>query len=332
MTSELGCITPYLVCPGGWSSEELRHHALHLAISCTGNNGYYCNSPKVLVLAEGWPQKEAFLDILRAILKSLPPLAPYYPGSHKRYEGFEAAYKGSIEKIEGPGCGMSHKFGAHIPWTLVYTSVDPKNLEASKAEYAFRNEPFCPVLTVCTIKDVSEPAQYLEAATALSNQCIWGRLSCTLVVHPETQKGIAAAVDQAIASLEYGTIALNVWSASSYSMDTGAWGAYAGGSPPLERVECVESGLGFVNNTLAFDHVEKCVTISPFIDKANHIGTGPMLTRELTTNLVNFLINPGPFSLLKMLFPGLFKAKAKAALAGVGFTVMAFCARKVLEG
>jgi len=326
VTSELGCITPYMVCPGNWKPEELQHHALQLACASTGNNGYYCNSPKLLVLAEGWPQKEAFLGILRAILKGLPAMPPYYPGSHKRYEGFEAAYKQGIEKIEGPGFGTSQKWGAHIPWSLVHISVDPSNLEASKGEYAFQNEPFCPVLTVCTLKGVSEPQQYLEVSTALVNRIVWGRLSCSLVVHPETQKAAPAAVDKAIASLEYGNITINAWSALSYSIDTGVWGAYAGGSPPLERLECVESGLGFVNNTLAFDHIEKCVVITPFIDKTNHTGTGPKLTREGGTNLTNLLINPGLKNLMKLLAPGLFKPKAQAAFACVGAVAIGLCA------
>jgi len=307
VTSELGCVTPYMVCTGNWSNEELTHHALHLAVAFTGNNGYYCNSPKVLVLAEGWPQKEQFLAILRGVLKGLPPVAPYYPGSHKRYESFAAAYKQSIEKIEGPGFGKSTKFGAQIPWTLAHVSVDPDKLNASKDEYAFQNEPFCPVLTICEIKGVSEAAQYLEVATELANKYLWGRLSCSLVVHPETQRAAASAVDKAIAALEYGTIMLNCWSGLGYSMDTGVWGAYAGGSPPLERLECVESGLGFVNNTLAFDNIEKCVVTSPFIDKANHTGTGGMLTREGVKNLNDFLITPGLKNLLKMLFPRLCK-------------------------
>lgn len=327
VTSELGCITPYFVCPGTWTTEELRHHALQLAVSFTGNNGYYCNSPKVLLLADGWAQKDEFLGILRGILKALPPVAPYYPGSHKRFEGFKAAYKQNIEMIEGPGFGAETEFGAQIPWSLVYNSVDPKNLDASMGEYAFRNEPFCPILCVCTVKGVAGPAEYLESAVAVANRCIWGRLSCSLIIHPETQKMEAAAVDKAIASLEYGAIVINSWSALAYSYDTGVWGAYAGGTPPLERIEEVESGLGFVNNTLAFDHIEKCVVTSPFVDKVNQPGTGPMLTREATGNLVNFLINPGALSLLKMLAPGLFKPPGKIILGALGVAALAMCGK-----
>jgi len=306
VTSELGCVTPYMVCPGTWKEEELKHHALHLAVSCTGNNGYYCNSPKVLVLAEDWPQKEAFLAILKAIMKDLPHVAPYYPGTHRRYQAFEAAYGSNLIKIEGPNFGKSEKHGDHVPWTLNPVSVDPTNLEASKDEYAFRNEPFCPILTVASIKGVSEPAEYLQAATTLANKCIWGRLSCSLVVHPSTQQSAAAAVDKAIADLEYGAVVINCWSAMSYSFTHGAWGAYAGGEPPLETIDNVESGLGFVQNALAFDHVEKAVSTCPFIDKDSQVGTGEMMDRDKASAVINLVINPGMKALLKLIFPRMF--------------------------
>ena len=85
VTSELGCVTPYMVCPGDWDESDIMHHALHLAVSFVGNNGYYCNSPKVLMLGDEWPLKEVFLGALKEILKNMPPVPPYYPGSHKRY-------------------------------------------------------------------------------------------------------------------------------------------------------------------------------------------------------------------------------------------------------
>jgi len=294
------------------------HYARHLAVVSTANVGYYCNSPKVLVLADGWSQKDAFMQHLRSTLATLPATAAYYPGSHRRYQAYEEAY-GGLEKIQGPGFGTSKYHGAHLPWSLSHVTVDPANLAASANEYAFKNEPFCPVLCVCTIKGVSTPEAYLEAATALSNNLIWGRLTCTLVVHPETEKNSAAAVDLAIADLEYGTVAVNCWSGQTYSFECGVWGAYAGGTPPLERIECVESGIGFVNNALAFDHVEKCVCKAIWMDKINLVGCSPPGTREAALTLTNFLINPSIKNLLKLLCPSLFSLKVQL---GVGCALL----------
>jgi hypothetical protein len=329
ITSELGCVTPFMVCPGQWSDTELAHYARHLAFSCTSNNGYFCNSPKVLVLADGWSQKDAFMQHLRSTLATLPAAAPYYPGSHRRYQAYEEAY-GGLEKIQGPGFGTSKYHGEHLPWSLAHVTVDPADLAASANEYAFKNEPFCPVLCVCTITGVSTPEGYLEAATALSNKVIWGRLSCTLMVHPETEKNSAAAVERAIADLEYGTVAINVWSAHSYSFESGVWGAYGGGTPPLERIECVESGIGFVNNALAFDHVEKCVCRATWMDKTTITGCTPPVTREVTLTLTNFLINPSVKNLLKLLCPSLFSLKVQLLCVFAVGVVVALVAMKVL--
>jgi len=333
VTSELGCVTPYMVCPGEWSQEELTHHALHLAVSFVGNNGYYCNSPKVLVLANGWPQKNAFLAILKGILAKMPPIAPYYPGSHRRYESFEAVYGKKMERIEGPGFGKGAKpYGEHIPWTLFDVTVDPDNLAASRDEFAFRSEPFCPILTICTLTGVTTAPQFLAAAPRLANECIWGRLSCSLIIHPVTHEKFHSEAAAAIAALEYGAVVINAWSALAYSFECGVWGGYAGcgsaGKEVLESIANVESGIGFVGNCLAFDHVEKAVVTCPFIDKATQVGTGGMLTRDATLNITNFLINPGLLPLARMLCPALFKPQVKAAMAVITVAMLAFVVSK----
>ena len=58
----------------------MTHHAKHLAVAAASNNGYYCNSPKVLILAEGWGQKTQFVEALKSNLAALPVLPVYYPG------------------------------------------------------------------------------------------------------------------------------------------------------------------------------------------------------------------------------------------------------------
>jgi len=333
VTSELGCVTPYMVCPGDWDDSDVMHHALHLAVSFVGNNGYYCNSPKVLVLADGWPLKEAFLSALKAILENMPPVPPYYPGSHKRYESFEAVYGDQMERIEGPGFGKDTAFGKHIPWTLFNVTVDPTDLNASINEFAFRNEPFCPILSVCHLKGVTTAAQFLQAAPRVANECIWGRLSCSLIVHPSTAEGSAQELEAAIAELEYGAVVLNAWSALAYSFECGVWGGYGGaggaGKGPLETVDHVESGVGFVNNALGFDHIEKAVYYCPFKDPQTQIGTGDKLSRSQTLNITNFMINPGPVSLVKMLAPGLFRPHVQAVIV-VGVAAIAFLVSKLI--
>lgn len=84
MTSELGCITPWIIAPAIFTEEELKHHATHLATAFLQNNSCNCNAPKLLVLSEGWEQKAHFLTILKAVMAGRPFAVPYYPGTEKR--------------------------------------------------------------------------------------------------------------------------------------------------------------------------------------------------------------------------------------------------------
>ncbi len=65
MTAELGCVTPYIVCPGQWSQADLDYHAGTVVAGMTHNAGHNCLKAEVLLLDKDWPQREAFLTALR---------------------------------------------------------------------------------------------------------------------------------------------------------------------------------------------------------------------------------------------------------------------------
>jgi hypothetical protein len=93
MTSELGCITPWIICSGvEWTDKQLRRHASQLAKAFVSQNSCNCLSPKVLVLDEDWPQADRFLEYLRDFLSKAKSPPPYYPGSRRRFLGFKDAY------------------------------------------------------------------------------------------------------------------------------------------------------------------------------------------------------------------------------------------------
>lgn len=48
-------------------------------------------------------------------------------------------------------------------------------------------EPFAPVLTVVRLP-TQGVTQFLEEAVRFANEDLWGTLSCTLVLHPNTEK------------------------------------------------------------------------------------------------------------------------------------------------
>ena len=66
VTAELGCITPYIVCPGRWSQADLEYHAATVVAGMSHNAGHNCLKAEVLILDRDWVQHDAFLDALRS--------------------------------------------------------------------------------------------------------------------------------------------------------------------------------------------------------------------------------------------------------------------------
>lgn len=244
-TAELGCVTPIVVVPGPWSAADMEFHARNVAAMVAHNASFNCNAAKVLVVARGWLQREAFLRRLDAALARLPPRRAYYPGAEDRYRAFLERY--SDAKVVG-AAGET----PCVPWTVL------PNVSPNEGEYALTHEAFCGVLAVVTL-DATTPTELLERAVPFVNDRVHGTLSAGLVVHPSTVDEHGAAVDRAVADLRYGAVALNAWPAVAYALGVTPWGAFPG-----QRPEEIGSGAGVVHNTMMFDHPEKCVVRAPF--------------------------------------------------------------------
>jgi len=243
-TAELGCVTPVLVVPGDWSASDLEFQARHIAGMVTQNASFNCNAAKVLVVAEGWSQRRAFLDCVDAELSKVPARKAYYPGAADRYRAFVDHYPGA--RVVG-----SRSEGA-VPWTVL------PDVPAKEGEYALTNEAFCGVLAEVTLP-ATGAQDFLRKATAFANDCCWGTLSCTVLIDGATEAANERALDQAVAELRYGGIGINCWPGIIYALVSPTWGAYPGHTP-----EDIRSGSGVVHNGLLLDHPEKSVVRAPF--------------------------------------------------------------------
>jgi acyl-CoA reductase-like NAD-dependent aldehyde dehydrogenase len=244
VTSELGSVTPVLVVPGKWSDGSLAFQARNVASMVAHNASFNCNAAKVLVLARGWSQREAFLERLHEVFMRLPARRAYYPGAEERYRAFRQQYP------QARAIGQS---GPHVvPWTII------PNVPANAGEYALTREAFCGVLAEVSL-DVAEPEAFLREAVAFANHHVWGSLSCMVIADGGTQRRHRAAFEQAIADLRYGGVAVNVWAGANFALGVASWGAYPG-----NRLENVGSGIGVVHNTMLFDHPQKSVVRGPF--------------------------------------------------------------------
>ena len=134
-----------------------------------------------------------------------------------------------------------------------------------------------------------DASSFLDAMVEFANDACWGSLSCMILIHPTTMREHRAKFDAAIAALEFGGIAINVWAGLIYGLTSPTWGAFPG--HPLHDIR---SGRGVVHNTSLFDHPQKSVVQAPFRirptpawftdNKAGH-KIGPALAR--------FEANPG---------------------------------------
>ncbi len=277
ISSELGAVTPVFVVPGPWKERDLDFQARHVAGMVTNNASFNCNAAKVLVTADGWAHRGAFLQKVEAALSSVPPRTAYYPGAQRRYDGFLEHYPDAKP--------LSARSSAVVPWTLI------PDVPADPSEFALTNEAFCGVLANVSL-DASDPGAFLDAMVEFGNEICWGTLSCIILVHPETQKAYKAQLDSAIARLRYGGIGVNAWAGVIYALVAPTWGAFPG--HPLTDIR---SGRGVVHNAYLFDHPERSVVRAPFRiqptpawfadHKTGHL-LGPALTRfEAHPSLLN---------------------------------------------
>lgn len=241
MTAELGGVSPTIVVPGPWSKSDIRFQAENVVTQKMNNSGFNCVAAQVLVLHEGWDQKDVFLDEVRRQLAGLDDRPAYYPGTGNRCD------------VLTNETGVVETFGREAKRFLV-TGLDAANTQ----DHAFTSEYFAPALAVVTLR-APDVASYLVEATEFSNNVLAGTLAASLIIHPKTERANRAAFDTMVSDLRYGGIGVNTWSANVYLIARCPWGAYPGNTP-----SDVGSGIGMVHNTLMFGKAQKSVARGPF--------------------------------------------------------------------
>jgi hypothetical protein len=291
ITSELGNVSPVIVVPGPYTDAELLSMAENTAGMVTNNGSFNCNAAKLLILPKGWDLRDSFLRKLTDVLARVAPRKAYYPGAFQRYESLTTGHA-DVRKL-GTGTDQA------LPWTLVL-GLDP----ADSSERNFFTEPFCAIASEVSIGS-TDPVEFLHAAVPFANDRVWGTLNATLFVHPkvEASAGAKTAIDGAIRDLRYGTVAVNAWPALGYALVSTPWGGH-----PSATLANVQSGLGWVHNTVMLEDIEKCVVRAPLKPMPKHVYFPSHKTLDrLGRRLVEF---EGAPSWLKV--PGL----AVAALSG----------------
>jgi aldehyde dehydrogenase (NAD(P)+) len=240
ITSELGGVAPIIVLPGKWTARDLRYQAEHIATQRLHNGGYNCIAGQIVVLSSGWPQRSAFLEQLRIALATAPARTPWYPGSDSRVAQAATDYP-DAERL-GP---------AESTRLLVDVRSDADASALQSTEY------FSPVLGVIELPGVGQP--FLDAAVETVNRDFVGTLGANIIGLPSTIASLGGGFDEAIARLDYGTIAINAWTGVGFLTAAAPWGAFPG-----HTLDNVQSGIGVVHNAFLLAHTERTIIRGPF--------------------------------------------------------------------
>ena len=240
VTAELGNVSPVMLVPGPYQDRQLKAQAEMLVADLTMNASFLCCSAKVLLLPKNWEGSSIFLNHVRELLTKIPSRKAYYPGAFSRWEKFRKT-RTDFETI-------GQKDASHLPWTI-FDNID------IDGDPVCREEPFCSIISIAYVGD-SDPENFLNEAVTVANDKLWGNLVATLIVHPKVQKAKTPKpfFDMAVRKLRYGTISINAFNGMSFVFGSTPWGAY----PGMEAND-IQSGRGFVHNTMMLEGIEKCV-------------------------------------------------------------------------
>jgi len=245
-TAELGNISPVIIVPGPWSESDLNYQSRKIGSWLIPNAGHNCLTPRVLIQHQDWSQRDQLNESIAAFLDSNDTREAYYPGSQHLFDDFTSAHP------EAQQLGQRH--ADFLPWTFI-TDLDSSNRE----EICFNREPFIGLLSETAIEAPSIP-DYIRAAVKFANENLWGTLTASIVVHPNSLKDptVAHAVEEAILDLDYGSVIVNHWGALAYFSIT-PWGG-----APGHDIYDIQSGIDWVNNPFMFDAPIKSVLSAPF--------------------------------------------------------------------
>jgi len=281
VTSELGCVTPAIMMPAEYTESEL-HHAVKAIVDLKkANGGCNCLNVNAIVLSKEWEQKDEFRELLIQEMKKQPTSPAYYPGSRERRSAIKEKYESlGRNRVTVAESTESRGYAPNPEDDVVICECGTPG-ETGYNDYALKAEAFGPVLAIVEldpsssgdIKEKSENnnnddnngniinyAQNVLGPFLNNKDNIYGSLSCALMSPASVN---ATAVEYTVASLKYGTVAVNCATFMGYeAMAEGAvWGAHC-------EDKSRQSGHGYVGNVFGVERVDRTVVYGPPLTKA----------------------------------------------------------------
>lgn len=244
VTAELGCVTPWIVFPGDFSLKELKNIAKQLINAKKTNGGSNCITPQLLILPENWSQIDTFLEYVKNEAETQMTVPCYYPNSILTKHEFQSIYKESSYIISSNNCLQEPNEDDEL-LIINYGPIENKKTNTMCLE----KEAFGQVLVIASIKNKDINTYTDNVIYTLNSDQIYGSLSCSLFFPKDIPKKL---INKCISNINYGTIAINIWSLFGYTAATlgGTWGGY---------YKNLQSGRGRIGNLFENPEVTKTI-------------------------------------------------------------------------
>lgn len=237
ISCELGGVTPWLVIPGRYSPAELASQADLIAATIVNNTSFNCIATKCVITCRSWDQRDDFIALVARRLESQPPRLAWYPGAAATWE----AVTGRTRPADGT-----------LPWTF-RAGIDPV-----REPHWLEREWFVPVAVEVPL-DATDIEAFCSRSMALTRR-LPGSLAASVTMPASLPPHDRQRADLLVEHLEYGTVAVNTWSALAYTWANTPWGGFPGAT-----LDEPKSGIGWVHDPLLLPLVHNTILRSPLV-------------------------------------------------------------------
>ncbi|WP_210418712.1 aldehyde dehydrogenase family protein [Aliikangiella coralliicola] len=271
LVSECGGNNPCIIVPGKWSDKDIKRQAIQLASVGKLNGGAVCGRPQTIITSRNWPQREQFLNALRqAISKQTFACSTHYPNVDET--------KAQFLENQPTAETLKPENGEHIASEFIFIP------NIKEDDFAVTNEAFCQIYSEISLDVSTDTTEFLDKATDFCNNKLLGSLGCMILIDNDTMKNHHGRLNQAIAELNYGGIAVN-------DVPPNIWlNPYLTWSGCGETIENFVSGVGNFGNAFNIENVKKSVILNDFTATSFEL-TNRRATENLLENASYFSID-----------------------------------------
>ena len=280
ITTELGNVTPIIVHPGNWSRSEIKHQAKKIVTAKLNNSGFNCIAAQVIVLPKDWKHTQKLKDDILFYLKKVGDTTSYYPGASEKLD----------QLLETENYDQINNLSCNTPFLVSDLDLEKEyaNKEVWSTALYFKEIPYTSNENFC-----SNSIEYV-------NNELWGNLGVTVLIKNHKKKTNQSILNAYVENLKYGTVAINEWAALGFVIPTLPWGGYPG-----NKDNDIQSGQGYVHNSLLFESPQKGVVysrfrLSPIIDPPWVVTNNK--AHRIFKNLTYYQATKSKINLVKLIF------------------------------